>query len=373
MQTDAPPQIDSVDQFTELMKRFGALPRTSPRPTFMDVAGYPHYENVCSNILAFYLNPGEAHGLGDLVLRSLLQILEFPDASLGQTLVEREYMTSHGGRLDLLVDTDAVTIGIEHKVYAGVYNDLDDYAKSIDHSATQPNQPKKKAFKVVLSVKPACANELRPGWQNITHGQLWRVVRSLLGNYAADAELKWLTYLLEFMQSMANLGGENMELKAIEQFVVENSDAIDHLIAVRQALFQKLRDRLPELQEILSSALEGGKLDQPPYRYSTDRIVLDMAKCLPNSKPVDPPMIAFDLFVTTKGWDLQMFGRDTDGGHYWQELIRRAPLQARLADAKSMLQGRRLSVQQWPVTADLAQMAADVVSWVEATHQAAAD
>ena len=36
--------------------------------TFMQIAGYPHYENACSNILAFYLNPNEEHKLNDIVL-----------------------------------------------------------------------------------------------------------------------------------------------------------------------------------------------------------------------------------------------------------------------------------------------------------------
>ena len=39
--------------------------------TFMEISGYPYYENVCSNILAFYLNPKEEHKLGSLLINSL--------------------------------------------------------------------------------------------------------------------------------------------------------------------------------------------------------------------------------------------------------------------------------------------------------------
>lgn len=39
----------------------------------MDVAGFPSRENVCSNILAFYLNPAAEHGLGDLLLTISVQ------------------------------------------------------------------------------------------------------------------------------------------------------------------------------------------------------------------------------------------------------------------------------------------------------------
>jgi hypothetical protein len=39
-------------QFEALLDEFRKLPPAVSRlPTLMEVAGYPHYENVCSNIL----------------------------------------------------------------------------------------------------------------------------------------------------------------------------------------------------------------------------------------------------------------------------------------------------------------------------------
>jgi hypothetical protein len=50
-----------------LLDDFSKLPdRVERGPTLMEIAGYPHYEIVCSNILAFYLDPEEPHGLGTL-------------------------------------------------------------------------------------------------------------------------------------------------------------------------------------------------------------------------------------------------------------------------------------------------------------------
>lgn len=43
--------------------------------TFMDVSGYPNYENVCSNILAFYLKPSEEHNFDALVVNSFIKVL----------------------------------------------------------------------------------------------------------------------------------------------------------------------------------------------------------------------------------------------------------------------------------------------------------
>ncbi len=41
--------------------------------TFFDVSGFPHYENVISNILAFFFDVNEEHGLKDLWLKSLFE------------------------------------------------------------------------------------------------------------------------------------------------------------------------------------------------------------------------------------------------------------------------------------------------------------
>ena len=59
--------LDKTDRIHEL------LPKNEK--TFMDIEGFPHYENICSNILQFYLNPNEEHRLNDVMLKSLLYTL----------------------------------------------------------------------------------------------------------------------------------------------------------------------------------------------------------------------------------------------------------------------------------------------------------
>ncbi len=45
----------SYDDYWELLFEFESIPDISK--SIFDITGYPHYENVSSNILAFYLNP----------------------------------------------------------------------------------------------------------------------------------------------------------------------------------------------------------------------------------------------------------------------------------------------------------------------------
>lgn len=60
-------------QAAALLDAFGRLKGRTNRPqTFMEIAGYPHYENACSNFLAFFFDPEGPHGLGNLFLHSLM-------------------------------------------------------------------------------------------------------------------------------------------------------------------------------------------------------------------------------------------------------------------------------------------------------------
>ncbi len=66
----------AVEDYLKLLLAFRALPETKRSRTFMEVSGYPHYENVCSNILRFYLDPTAEHGLSDLLLSAFLKMTQ---------------------------------------------------------------------------------------------------------------------------------------------------------------------------------------------------------------------------------------------------------------------------------------------------------
>jgi hypothetical protein len=59
-------------KFLNLLLTFASLPKAKSRATFLEIAGYPHYENVASNLLAFFLDSEAEHEMGDLVMSALL-------------------------------------------------------------------------------------------------------------------------------------------------------------------------------------------------------------------------------------------------------------------------------------------------------------
>jgi hypothetical protein len=100
-----------LDEFKRLSGRF-AQPQT-----FMEIDGYPHYENVCSNFLAFFFDPESPHGLGSLFLDALVGSVGIigGERGLGDNVsVEREATTEAGNRIDLLVTSDSHAVLIEN-------------------------------------------------------------------------------------------------------------------------------------------------------------------------------------------------------------------------------------------------------------------
>src|SRR6266516_3289414 len=68
--------IDSrtLELYSDLLGRFGQIAAAQqPRETFLEIAKLQTSELVYSNLWKFFLSPDERHGLGDLVLRSLLE------------------------------------------------------------------------------------------------------------------------------------------------------------------------------------------------------------------------------------------------------------------------------------------------------------
>lgn len=158
--------FEKDDFLKEINKIYKKIPIREK--TFMEISGYPHYENVCSNILAFYLNPEEEHKFGNLVINALLKVAKnkrqekCEDIYLKDLHIYREYITQKGNRIDIVIKNKEIVIGIENKIYASVYNDLDDYAKTL-------NNLNNNSIKLLLSVYPELKNTVGNDFINITY------------------------------------------------------------------------------------------------------------------------------------------------------------------------------------------------------------
>src|ERR1041385_5227974 len=118
---------DQIDEWNALLKQFVPSPKVNKG--FLQVAGRGNLENVTSNLLAFFLNPDENHGLGNIVLESLLELVcpatDSQGCRPGEVEIRREERCILAGqqsclrtdkKLDIFIPLPKHVVGIENKV-----------------------------------------------------------------------------------------------------------------------------------------------------------------------------------------------------------------------------------------------------------------
>jgi len=120
---------------------------------FFQIAGFPHYENVSSNVLRFFFLKSP------LVLKLFLKCVRYTDSMKPKINydisndkindVTREEGTEENKRIDIVIKTDKYIIGIENKIEASLNNPFDKYKSYLDKIAKYDIN-KKDVFLIVL-------------------------------------------------------------------------------------------------------------------------------------------------------------------------------------------------------------------------------
>ncbi|SYZ78158.1 PD-(D/E)XK nuclease family protein [Trichococcus shcherbakoviae] len=267
-------------------------------PTFLDISGFPHYENVCSNILQFFFQTNEAHGMGDLFIQAILKIL---GENISNTIIVndvfREQPTPSGKRLDIVITTDDYVVGIENKIYAVLTNDLADYSSYLQSILTG-----RKLKRIVLSLYPIATYS---GFVNITYKELFKSVDSLMGNYWQGSNRKFMDYLNDFMQNIRRLeGAPSMNSDEIK-FINDNITDLENLFSKLNLLKKELRQRVQDLGKQM--VYDEQKCKQWFWREEGklfDDLVHDIL--------IDGATIAIDTHAYPKGWGIYIWLRESN-------------------------------------------------------------
>ena len=234
-------------EFEELLTQSTKLEK-APDSTLFDIAGFPHYEDVISNWYAFFLETDKEHGFGNLFLDALLSLIKGKidtEIELDSCKVNREHPTDKMGFIDLLVYEGMEggkfinPIIIENKIYAEIYNDLEDYYDSI--KAVDDTK-----IGVALTLKPVEVRDDR--YINITHEELLTEIKNNFGDYLDKANPKYLLFLQDFTRNIMNLTKPNQMLNNVK-FYYANADKLKSLSEVilnsNRYLYDTLSKRFP--------------------------------------------------------------------------------------------------------------------------------
>jgi hypothetical protein len=222
--------------------------------TFLDISGYPHYENVISNIYAYYLNKDNSHGFEDLFLNALFNAIRKKagdsfQSKLGYLDNWNEWEVSReepveGKRIDILLketsgDKETFII-IENKVFAELDNPLDTYW-SVSKS--------RRKLGVVLSLF-----EKKPrhnGYINITHSEYIKEIKNLQGHYLESSKERDLMILKDLIISLKFHAMEESKQPELLKFYAENRERIKGVINLRDTVKNDFLNKVVEIGETL--------------------------------------------------------------------------------------------------------------------------
>lgn len=254
----------------QLFLNENSIPEIKSKPkTFLGIARQPHYENVMSNIYAFFFDVDEDHGFGDLFISSFLQLINIKVGPGKKTFTmsngftpRLEYGTKKGGRIDLLLQGGDEAVIIENKVYHTLNNDLEDYWDTIlsENKYTGENMRG-----IVLSMYPI-SNINHPEFVNITHLDFLQAVMNNLESNQMKANEKYIVFLNDFYQNTLNLSNAYMDKKNIGFY-------LDHMSQINQAVIlkQEIKEFAVNKIEAAGHALEGVDM-RPPRDGDKERL-----------------------------------------------------------------------------------------------------
>ena len=344
---------DFYQKYSKLLQEFDSLPRLKISKSIFDVTGYSHYENIASNILAFYFDPDNEHGLDDLLLRSLISLANSEEVHINNVEVGREVSTRGGGRIDFRIITDDQIIGIENKIFSKLHNDLEDYSSSIDHWVKDSG--KDGSIKIVLSIREL---ECGSGFINIIFSKCCAKIRENMGKYANTSSQKWSLYLIDFLTNLEKLGGKGMEINRNDRFFIDNHHKIESLIEARKIFTQKLHSKVDELEGLCSEVKE---LNECYNQWKFQNICLVHEYNLSRKAAVK-----LDLFISSSGWELSILSVNHESTDHLVCLLETNPLFEKGIKDKGTYESygsARYLLVKYELTTALDAIAADLLNW----------
>jgi PD-(D/E)XK nuclease superfamily len=293
----------SIDQISELFAGLKKLPKAVNRePTFMEIAGYPHFENVCSNILSFYLQPSNEHGLGTLFLDVLATLIDKEIEIDRQAFdIKREVLTNNQNRIDLIIESDNYILGIENKIYADPYNPFWDYSEYLESLSGG-----RRVYKILLSLRSIQPSSQLCGFYPIGYEIFFQKVLEKIGSCFLTAHEPHTTFLRDFIQTMQNLQEvTTLDRQRLEYFST-NYQNITILLNEVDGLRQDMRRKVQQLKEVVAfEDISTCHIESGLWRSSKGLIDVNWYIVKLN----DTLWLPLDVCLTPAGWNMQFWNK----------------------------------------------------------------
>ncbi len=199
-----------LQQFSKMRKLVARLLRRHV-DTILNVGGRGYYENPMSDLLAFFLDPSACHGLGDLVLSTLLRSLERNDLN---PILTGPPIREDVNRIDIVLPGENFVIAIENKIHHEPNNPFDAYRDAINRQyANIPEQNR-----IFCLLAPRQPHQAIPYWQWLDTRRLIALIWEELGHRQRHVEhTKWVLLLQEFLKTVEQELEEGMNEEQFQE------------------------------------------------------------------------------------------------------------------------------------------------------------
>lgn len=284
--------------YLNLLNRISRLTITTPEFTFFDVGLRGHFENPTSELLSFFLNPHNEHGLGDAFFQGYLSTLDLDPATAGSfTSVQTEITTIENTRLDLVIITENYVIATECKIYHYQNNPFEQYKRHIQNQYKE----QKKFFLVLCPDGKTTAAD----WLGLSYKHLTEHIRPFLADALLTNPLnKWALLGREFLLHLSNLGEGHMNLNESDHLLVENQVLISQLFEAQGSSQRKIQIRLENLKEQIPTPPHCEKI----WIYNKTCLVFDFICTDPTNQ--DNYSLAIDYRLENSSWKLVLLTRN---------------------------------------------------------------
>jgi propanediol utilization protein len=294
----------NIEQFLEKYQISG---NKNDPTNFYQIAGFPHYEIVFSNILSYFIENEE------IIYESLLNSLNI---ELNNDIVEeviREFRTDEDKRIDITIKTEKRIIGIENKVFANLYNDTDNYYQNLLEIA---KNEKKELICIVLS-KSKIRN-IPNNFINLLHIDLVNAIKNNYDRLSRNMDNRHYIMLQEFINNIIFLQkGTIMNEQFLELLKKEtNKDKLSDIIENYLLIKKENESRAKELL----SELKTGNIfkEKRVYKGIEDTGYFSVIAVIENYMPIKNYKITIDIWISPNDYSFNIFERNDkeDSGFY---------------------------------------------------------
>lgn len=236
---------------------------------FFDACGFPHYENVISNVIAYFIRDSE--DFRELFLSSIFSCIELPYDNIHYTDINREHPTEESKRIDLLIETDQYIIAIENKIYSDDKNQpYKEYCDSLKTFDTKDNTKNKVLILLSMFQKESYSdyfkkdkNSIDITFRCINYKDLITKLKENINNYIFNTNIEEFIFFKHFINNLESIMETNLnytpDQKEALKYILEKGNR-EKIEQCNNLLNMYEDDIIKKFAEVLTK--EYGKLEE---------------------------------------------------------------------------------------------------------------